>query len=77
MERLDYVSKLSTLWHFGLNATHMLMRTHLGNTVLDPTGLAAHKGMFHCIWDVNKLNYAEAKSLIWHSLIARLLHCVM
>jgi hypothetical protein len=77
MERLDYVSELSALWHFALNATHMLMRSHLGNVVLDPTGLAAHKGMLHCIWDINKPNYAEAKSLIRHSLIARLLHCVM
>jgi hypothetical protein len=77
MEHLDYVSELSALWHFALNSTHMLMRTHLGNPILDPTGLAAHKGMLHRIWDVNKPNYADAKSLIRHSLIARLLHCVM
>jgi hypothetical protein len=77
MERLDYVDELSALWHFALNATHMIMRTHLGNAVLDPTGLAAHKGMLHRVWDVNKPNYAEAKSLIRHSLIARILHCVM
>jgi hypothetical protein len=77
MERLEYVSELSALWHFALNATHMLMQTHLGNPVLDPTSLATHKGMLHRIWDVNKPNYAEAKSLIRHSLIARLLHCVM
>jgi len=77
MERLDYVDELSALWHFALNATHMLMRTHLGNSILDPTGLAAHKGMLHRVWDVNKPNYAEAKSLIRHSLIARILHCVM
>jgi hypothetical protein len=77
MERLDYVSELSAPWHFALNATHMLMRSHLGNAILDPTGLAAHKGMLHRVWDVNKPNYAKAKSLIQHSLITRLLHCVM
>jgi hypothetical protein len=49
MEQLDYVSKLSAPWHFALNATHMLMRSHLGNAILDPTGLAAHKGMLHRI----------------------------
>ena len=77
MEQLDYVDLLSALWHFALNATHMIMQTHLGNDVLDPTGLAMHKGMLHRVWDVNKPNYAEAKSLIRHSLIARILHCVM
>ena len=35
MERLDYVDELSALWHFALNATHMLMQTHLSNAVLD------------------------------------------
>jgi len=34
------------------------------NAILDPTGLTAHKGMLHRIWNVNKPNYAEAKSLI-------------
>jgi hypothetical protein len=77
MEWLDYVDELSALWHFALNATHMLMRTHLGNSILNPTRLAAHKGMLHRVWDVNKPNYAEAKSLICHSLIAWILHCVM
>jgi hypothetical protein len=77
MERLDYIGELSAPWHFALNVTHMLMWSHLGNAILDPTGLAAHKGMLHRVWDVNKPNYAEAKSLIRHSLIARLLHCVM
>jgi hypothetical protein len=77
MEQLDYVSELSALWHFALNATHMLMQAHLGNAIFNPTSLAAHKGMLHCIWDVNKPNYTEAKLLIRHSLIARLLHCVM
>jgi hypothetical protein len=47
MERLDYVDELSAHWHFTLNATHMLMLTHLGNPIVNPTGLAAQKGMLH------------------------------
>lgn len=77
MERLEYTEELSMLWHFALQSTHMIMRTHLGNSVLDPTSLAAHKGLLGRMWDVNKPNYAAAKSLIRHSLIARILHIVM
>ncbi|KAJ7813607.1 hypothetical protein B0H14DRAFT_3749508 [Mycena olivaceomarginata] len=32
MERLDYVDELSALWHFALNATHMIMRLHFGDS---------------------------------------------
>lgn len=77
MERLEYAEELSTLWHFALQNTHMIMRTHLGNNVLDPTSLSAHKGLLGRVWDPNKLNYAAAKSIIRHSLIARLLHIAM
>ncbi|KAE9410021.1 hypothetical protein BT96DRAFT_984345 [Gymnopus androsaceus JB14] len=31
MHRLEYIEELSQLFHFALNATHMLMRTHFGN----------------------------------------------
>ncbi|KII84368.1 hypothetical protein PLICRDRAFT_59103, partial [Plicaturopsis crispa FD-325 SS-3] len=74
MERVDYPEELSALWHYALQATHMIMRTHYGHAVLDPSSLAAHKGLLHRVWDVNKPNYAAAKALIRHSLIARLLH---
>ncbi|KAJ7586010.1 hypothetical protein C8J56DRAFT_1052373 [Mycena floridula] len=77
MERLDYVGELSALWHYALQATHMLMRVHLGHEVLDPTSLSAHKSLLQRKWDVNKPNYAAAKALIRHSLIARLLHIIM
>jgi hypothetical protein len=77
MERLEYADELSAPWHFALQATHMLMRTHYGQAVEDPASLAAHKGLLNRKWDVNKPNYAAAKSLIRHSLIARILHCVM
>lgn len=77
MERLEYGEEMSQLFHFALNATHMIMRTHFGNAVTDPTSLAAHKGLLSRTWDAAKPNYAAAKSLIRHSLIARLLHIVM
>ncbi|KAJ7819694.1 hypothetical protein B0H14DRAFT_2600447 [Mycena olivaceomarginata] len=59
------------------STSHMLMRTHYGHAVEDPASLAAHKGLLNRKWDVNKPNYAAAKSLIRHSLIARILHCVI
>ncbi|KAJ7739617.1 hypothetical protein B0H14DRAFT_2407680 [Mycena olivaceomarginata] len=77
MERLEYVQELSAPFHFALQASHMLMRTHYGHAVEDPASLAAHKGLLNRKWDVNKPNYAAAKSLIRHSLIARILHCVI
>ncbi|KAH9922988.1 uncharacterized protein B0H18DRAFT_935100 [Fomitopsis serialis] len=77
MERLEYVEETSALWHFALQATHMLMRVHFGNSTLDRSSLATHKGLLHRTWDASKPNYAAAKALIRHSLIARLLHCVM
>ncbi|KAF8184133.1 hypothetical protein K438DRAFT_1974716 [Mycena galopus ATCC 62051] len=77
MERLEYVQELSAPFHFALQASHMLMRTHYGHAVEDPASLAAHKGLLNRKWDVSKPNYAAAKSLIRHSLIARILHWVM
>ncbi|KAJ7890948.1 hypothetical protein B0H14DRAFT_3700607 [Mycena olivaceomarginata] len=68
--RLEYVQELSAPFHFALQASHMLMRTHYGHAVEDPASLAAHKGLLNRKWDVNKPNYAAAKSLIRHSLIA-------
>ncbi|KAJ6616386.1 hypothetical protein B0H10DRAFT_1879236, partial [Mycena sp. CBHHK59/15] len=77
MERLEYVQELSAPFHFALQASHMLMRTHYGHAVEDPGSLAAHKGLLNRKWDVSKPNYAAAKSLIRHSLIARILHCAI
>ncbi|KAJ7892076.1 hypothetical protein B0H14DRAFT_2335470, partial [Mycena olivaceomarginata] len=74
MERLEYAQELSAPFHFALQATHMIMRTHYGHAVEDPASLAAHKGLLKRKWDVNKPNYAAAKALIRHSLIARILH---
>ena len=77
MERIDYAEELSCLWHYALQNTHLIMRAHYSNATTDPTSLAAHKGLLGRVWDVKKPNYAAAKSLIRHSLIARILHIVM
>ncbi|KAG6874447.1 hypothetical protein C0992_007674 [Termitomyces sp. T32_za158] len=77
MERVEYVAELSALFHFALQMSHAIMRTHYGHAVRNPSCLAAHKGLLNRTWDVNKPNYAAAKSLIRHSLIARIIHCVM
>ncbi|KAJ6574473.1 hypothetical protein B0H19DRAFT_1254179 [Mycena capillaripes] len=77
MERLDYVDKFSALWHFALNATHMIMRLHFGDSVLDPGSLAKHKGLLNRSWDAAKPNYADAKALIRHSLTSKILYEVM
>ena len=77
MERINYVEELSCLWHYALQNTHLLMRAHYGNATTNPTSLAAHKGLLGHVWDVKKPNYAAAKSLICHSLIARILHIIM
>ncbi|KAG9015670.1 hypothetical protein FRB90_004558 [Tulasnella sp. 427] len=77
MEQLLYIQELSELFHWALNATHMLMRVHLGNGIQDPGSLLNHKDLLGRIWDVNKPNYAAAKALLRHSLIARLLHIAL
>ncbi|KAJ7195376.1 hypothetical protein GGX14DRAFT_575693 [Mycena pura] len=76
-ERMEYGDELSALFHHALQASHMIMKVHYGHAIRDPMSLAAHKGMLNRTWDVNKPNYAASKSLIRHSLIARVLHCVM
>ncbi|KAJ6543196.1 hypothetical protein DFH09DRAFT_1088897 [Mycena vulgaris] len=70
MEHLEYVEEQSTLWHFALNATHMIMRLHFGDSALDPGSLAKHKGLLNRTWDAEKPNYADAKALIHHSLVS-------
>ncbi|KAJ7199822.1 hypothetical protein GGX14DRAFT_661229, partial [Mycena pura] len=75
LDRMDFLKEQSALWHFALQATHMIMKAHYGEEgELDPTSLAWHKSQLHRVWDPSKPNYAAAKSLIRHSLIARLLH---
>lgn len=75
-DHLEYAQELSQLFHFALQATQMIIRTHLGNGIEDPTSLSAHKGLLRRVWDPNKPNYAAAKALIRHSLIARIQHAI-
>jgi hypothetical protein len=77
MERMEYVEDISQLFHFALNASHMLMCLHFGNSLLDPGSLAKHKGLLNRTWDAAKPNYADGKALIRHSLIARILYSLM
>lgn len=60
MERLEYVEESSAVWHFALNAMHMIMRLHFGDSVLDPGSLAKHKGLLNRTWDTEKPNYADS-----------------
>ncbi|KDR71953.1 hypothetical protein GALMADRAFT_213447 [Galerina marginata CBS 339.88] len=52
MERLDYAKEQSCLWHYALQATHMLMRAYYSNATTNPSSLAAHKGLLRRVWDV-------------------------
>ncbi|KAF6762939.1 hypothetical protein DFP72DRAFT_1140144 [Ephemerocybe angulata] len=74
MEHLEYGEEVSQLFHFALQATQMIMRTHFGTAIDNPLSLSAHKGLLGRVWDHNTPNYAAAKLLIRHSLIARILH---
>ncbi|KAF6764945.1 hypothetical protein DFP72DRAFT_1058761 [Ephemerocybe angulata] len=79
MERLEYGQEVSELFHFALQATEMLMRTHYGdeNDVQDPTSIKSHRGLVGRSWNINSANYSAAKSMSRHSLIARVLHIAM
>ncbi|TDL28994.1 hypothetical protein BD410DRAFT_847363, partial [Rickenella mellea] len=74
MERMDYAVPHSALWHYGLNATHMLTKAHLGHAVRDPGSILHHKDLLRRNWDINSPNYAAVKSLVRHSLIGRILY---
>jgi len=77
MERVENVAEWSQPFHFALQISHGITRAHYGNPANDPTSLSAHKGLLGRTWDANKPNYAPAKALLRHSLIARILHIVM
>jgi len=76
MDRLENVAETSLPFHVALQISHGLMRSHYGQ-LMDPTSLADHKAILNRTWDVKKPNYAAAKALVRHSLIARILHIVM
>lgn len=79
MERIEYAIPLGALWHTGFNAVKMILKIHKGEgaNLLDPAALKQHKDLLNRTWDINDADYAPAKSLIRHSLIARILDLVM
>jgi hypothetical protein len=76
-EQLLNIKEISALWHYALNAITMIVKVYLGSNTEDPGALGSHKARLGRVWDVNKPNYAAAKSLCKHSLIARLFDIVM
>ncbi|KZV94667.1 hypothetical protein EXIGLDRAFT_834868, partial [Exidia glandulosa HHB12029] len=75
--REEAVLPQSQLFHFAMRATDMIHTAHLGDSARDPGSLSRHKDQLKRTYDVNKVDYANGKSLIRHSLIARILDCVM
>ncbi|KLO12438.1 hypothetical protein SCHPADRAFT_795811, partial [Schizopora paradoxa] len=78
-EKIEYAIPEGALWHMGYNAVKMTVKTHKGEgaNLLDPAALKQHKDLLNRTWDINDPDYAPAKSLIRHSLIARILNLVM
>jgi hypothetical protein len=76
-DRLAFIHPVAQLFHYEMNAGLMLMKTHAINCVNDAGSLARQKDHLHRIFDINKPSYADAKALISHSLIARILDCLM
>ena len=72
--RMDWVQEAAMPFHFQLNAMYMLIRTHLGESDNDPSSLDRHRtrlGRYKL--DKKKPEYSQARELVEHSLIARLL----
>jgi len=68
---MDWVQEAAMPFHFQLNAVHMLIRTHLGESDKDPSCLDRHRTRLQCYKvDKNKPEYNQACELIEHSLIA-------
>ncbi|KZT36483.1 hypothetical protein SISSUDRAFT_1130344 [Sistotremastrum suecicum HHB10207 ss-3] len=76
-ERLSYTFEVSQPFHMGMNAMVGIIRTHFGDSNVNPASLSSHKELLNRKWDPKKPNYADAKSLVEHSLVARLLDCTM
>ncbi|EJD34594.1 hypothetical protein AURDEDRAFT_176375 [Auricularia subglabra TFB-10046 SS5] len=76
VERLETILPQAQLFHFALNAAHMILHEHLGDAMHDPGSLSCHKDRLLHNFDVNKLDYAQTRALIRHSLISRILYCI-
>jgi len=72
--RMDWVQEVAMPFHFQLNAVHMLIWAHLGESDKDPSCLDRHRTRLQRYKvDKKKPEYNQACELIEHSLIARLL----
>lgn len=72
--RMDWVQEVAMPFHFQLNAVHMLIRAHLGESDKDPSCLDRHRTRLQRYKvDKKKPEYNQACELIEHSLVARLL----
>ncbi|KZV98769.1 hypothetical protein EXIGLDRAFT_746479 [Exidia glandulosa HHB12029] len=75
VERLETIMPQAQLFHFQLNAVDMVLKEHLGDSIRDPGSLSKHKDILMRTFDTSKTDYANARALIRHSLIARILQC--
>lgn len=76
-ERLAYMHPISQLFHFDLNAGLSLMKAHSINTINNAGSISRQKDVLQRSFDINKPSFADAKSMITHSLIARVMTCIM
>lgn len=71
--RMEWVQEASMPFHFQLNAVHMLIIAHLGESDKDPSSLDRHQTCLQRFKvDKKKPEYNQTCELIEHSLIARL-----
>ena len=72
--KMDWVQEAAMPFHFQLNAVYMLIRTHLGESDSDASCLDRHRVRLRRFkLDKKKPEYNQARELVEHSLIARLL----
>lgn len=72
--RMEWVQEAAMPFHFQLNAIYMLIRTHLGESDTDASCLDRHRTRLRRYkLDKKKPEYNQARELVEHSLIARLL----
>ena len=72
--KMDWVQEAAMPFHFQLNTVYMLVRTHLGESDNNPSSLDRHRTRLRRYkLDKKKPDYHQARELVEHSLVARLL----
>ena len=72
--RMDWVQEAAMPFHFQLNAIHMLFRAHLGESDNNSSCLDRHRTHLQRYrLDKKKPEFNQARELMEHSLVARLL----